>query len=178
MDTGTAGVQVLKEKLDYLILRMHYRLRQLPQLINGTSGSFLRHLVLFTGVVCVCLLGSSIGYASDTFDIQVSEDDLQKIADGTLTLMAFTVLPDITTSSLSITSDTGSDPSLRQATLGGGFTISDSYPLYLEGTVGYSRYDPTFVAICPSINFEHLSSCRLLPYSYSGFSRQVDMRGK
>jgi len=113
---------------------------------NGSLGSFLRRLVLFTGVVCVCLLVSPKGYANDIFNIQVSEDDLQKIADATLTLLAFTVLPDITTSSLSITADKSDDPSIRQTTLGGGFTVSDSFPLYLEGTVGYSRYDPTFVA--------------------------------
>jgi len=113
---------------------------------SGSDGSFLRCLVLFTGTLCVCLLVSSRGYANDKFDTQVSEDDLQKIADGTLTLMAFTVLPDITTSSLSITSDTSDDPSISQTTIGGGFTISDSLPIYLEGTVGYSRYDPTFVA--------------------------------
>jgi hypothetical protein len=29
--------------------------------------------------------------------------------------------------------------------LGGGFTISKDFPLYLEGTAAYSRYDPTFV---------------------------------
>jgi hypothetical protein len=113
---------------------------------NGSVGSFLRCLVLFTGVVSVCLQVSPKGYADDTFDVKVSEDDLQKMADGTLTLLAFTVLPDITTSSLSISNDTSDYPSLWQTTLGGGFTISDSFPLYLEGTVGYSRYDPTFVA--------------------------------
>jgi hypothetical protein len=31
-------------------------------------------------------------------------------------------------------------------TLGGGFTISKDFPLYVEGTVGYSRYDPAFLA--------------------------------
>ena len=30
--------------------------------------------------------------------------------------------------------------------LGGGFTTSKGFPLYLEGTAGYSRYDPTFIA--------------------------------
>ena len=28
---------------------------------------------------------------------------------------------------------------------GGGFTLSRDFPLYLEGTAAYSRYDPTFV---------------------------------
>ena len=79
--------------------------------------------------------------ANDRIDVQISEDDIQKIADSTLTLLAFTVLPDITTSSLSISNDASDDLSINQWTLGGGFTISDDFPLYLEGTIGYSRYD-------------------------------------
>ncbi|MEA2048497.1 MAG: hypothetical protein U9O64_08660 [Campylobacterota bacterium] len=66
--------------------------------------------------------------------------------DGILTLMGFTVLPDVTTSSLSINDAQSGDPGLQQTTLGGGFTISQDFPLYLEGTVGYSRYDPKFIA--------------------------------
>lgn len=66
--------------------------------------------------------------------------------DGILTLMGFTVLPDVTTSSLSINDATSGNPGLSQTTLGGGFTISQDFPLYLEGTVGYSRYDPKFIA--------------------------------
>jgi hypothetical protein len=66
--------------------------------------------------------------------------------DGILTLMGFTVLPDVTTSSLSINDATSGNTDLRQTTLGGGFTISQDFPLYLEGTVGYSRYNPKFIA--------------------------------
>jgi len=66
--------------------------------------------------------------------------------DGILTLMGFTVLPDVTTSSLSIGDAQSGNPGLRQTTLGGGFTISQDFPLYLEGTVGYSRYSPEFIA--------------------------------
>ena len=66
--------------------------------------------------------------------------------DGILTLMGFTVLPDVTTSSLSINDATSSNTDLQQTTLGGGFTISQDFPLYLEGTVGYSRYEPKFIA--------------------------------
>jgi hypothetical protein len=32
------------------------------------------------------------------------------------------------------------------AAVGGGFTWSKSFPLYLEGNLAYTRYDPTFVA--------------------------------
>ena len=68
---------------------------------------------------------------------------IQKRKDGILTLMGFTVFPDVTTSSLAINNSKGDDTSLQQTTFGGGFTISDNFPLYLEGTAGYSRYQPT-----------------------------------
>jgi hypothetical protein len=84
--------------------------------------------------------------ADDIWDIQTSPEELKKIADGTLTLMAFTVLPDITTSSLSISNANTDNPGIWQTTFGGGFTIGKKYPLYIEGSIGYSRYDPEFIA--------------------------------
>jgi hypothetical protein len=78
--------------------------------------------------------------------LSVTEQELKEIADGALTIMSFTVLPDITTSSLSIQNASTDDPGIRQTTFGGAFTLSESFPLYLEGALGYSRYDPEFVA--------------------------------
>jgi hypothetical protein len=93
-----------------------------------------------------CLIVSSDSRANDTWDIQLSEQELKRIADGTLTLMAFSVLPDISTSSLSINKGAADDPGIWQSTFGGGFTVGKDYPLYLEGSFGYSRYDPDFIA--------------------------------
>jgi len=76
----------------------------------------------------------------------IDESIIKDRKDGILTLMGFTVLPDVTTSSLSINDAQSGDPGLRQTTLGGGFTISQDFPLYLEGTIGYSRYAPSFIA--------------------------------
>jgi hypothetical protein len=67
-------------------------------------------------------------------------------ADAVLAVMTYTTVPDVTTSSLSINSGTTGNPGFGQTQLGGGFTISRTFPLYLEGTLAYSRYDPTFVA--------------------------------
>ncbi len=84
--------------------------------------------------------------ADDPWELDVSEQELKEIADGALTLMSFQVLPDITTSSLSIQKASSDDPGIWQTTFGGKFTVSKSFPLYLEGTLGYSRYDPDFIA--------------------------------
>jgi hypothetical protein len=39
-----------------------------------------------------------------------------------------------------------SSKSLRRNSNGDGDSISNEFPLYLEGTAAFSRYDPTFVA--------------------------------
>ncbi len=71
---------------------------------------------------------------------------LQKRVDGVLTLMSYTLFPDVTTSTLSITNAASGNPSFLMTQLGGGFTVSRSFPLYLEGNAAFTRYDPTFVA--------------------------------
>jgi len=72
--------------------------------------------------------------------------DLQKRADAILTLMTYTLFPDVTTSALSVTNQSSGNPGLMMTSLGGGFTVHRSFPLYLEGNAAFTRYDPTFVA--------------------------------
>ncbi|HTZ39239.1 MAG TPA: hypothetical protein VMB77_03720 [Syntrophales bacterium] len=71
--------------------------------------------------------------------------NVQKIANSLLTLMGYGLTPDVTTGSLSFSSPSSGNPGLSMSSLGGGFTLSKGFPLYLEGTAAYSRYDPTFV---------------------------------
>lgn len=75
--------------------------------------------------------------------------DLQKLANGVLALMGYSLTPDVTTGSLSIFNQETGNPDFKQGSAGGGFTISKSLPLYLEGTAAYARYDPTFVLGTP-----------------------------
>jgi hypothetical protein len=72
--------------------------------------------------------------------------NVKRHADAVLAVMSYTTVPDVTTSSLSINNGTTGNPGFGQTQLGGGFTLSRSFPLYMEGTLAYSRYDPTFVA--------------------------------
>ncbi|MGL6552709.1 hypothetical protein ACSZNL_05035 [Aeromonas jandaei] len=73
------------------------------------------------------------------------ENWAQKRANAVISLMSFTVVPDITASDLSLGSGSGQSADLSMAQLGGGATLSESFPLYLEGALGFSRYDPQFV---------------------------------
>ncbi|GJH03398.1 hypothetical protein CBA19C8_22595 [Paraburkholderia terrae] len=89
--------------------------------------------------------------AQQTPDQQLSNrtvigGNVKQHADAVLAVMSYTTVPDVTTSSLSINNGTSGNPGFGQSQLGGGFTLSRSFPLYVEGTLAYSRYDPTFLA--------------------------------
>ena len=70
---------------------------------------------------------------------------LQQAADGVLGLLGYNVIPDVTASSLSISRGGQTDTGLQTTQFGLGFTVDPDFPLYLEGFLGYSRYDPRFV---------------------------------
>lgn len=78
--------------------------------------------------------------------VRLRDVNIRAQANNVLTLMTFTLLPDVTTSALSLNSAASGNPSLSMGTLGGGATMSRDVPVYLEGTLGYSRYDPKFLA--------------------------------
>jgi len=79
-------------------------------------------------------------------DFTVIGTRIQERVNGALSLMQYNLAPEITASSLSISAGDAGTTGLSMAAVGGGFTWSKSFPLYLEGNLGYTRYDPTFVA--------------------------------
>jgi len=87
------------------------------------------------GVVMACIAQGA--HAGDSL--------LQQQANAALSLMTFTVTPDVTASNLSINDSNGDSSDLLLTQLGGGATMSDDVPVYLEGNLGISRYDPQFV---------------------------------
>lgn len=109
-------------------------------------GGYARRLSMWLMAALACAAASQSA-AQPT--LRLSKDDLQKRANGVLALMSFSIVPDITTSSLNIGGGGGStsgSTDFFMTQLGGGDTISDSVPIYLEGVLAGSRYDPTFVA--------------------------------
>ena len=91
------------------------------------------------GVLCAALL-----LASASARAQVSDADLQRRANAILTLMGFSLVPDVTTGALSISDQSAGNPYFRQTSIAGGGRLKKDVPLYLEGTLAYGRYDPTF----------------------------------
>ncbi|MFN8644085.1 MAG: autotransporter outer membrane beta-barrel domain-containing protein [Candidatus Binatia bacterium] len=90
---------------------------------------------------------------------------LQRRVNAALTLMTFAVVPDLNSSFLSIDSGSGTtaNPEVRLWQFGSGFTLSQSFPLWLEGSLGYNRYDPTFV-------FSNGTDQRTLPVKWNTIS--------
>jgi hypothetical protein len=72
--------------------------------------------------------------------------NVQKRANGVLVLMAYSVVPDLAGSSLSINSASTGNPGIVATQFGGGSLLGEAFPAYVEGFWGFSRYDPTFIA--------------------------------
>lgn len=79
-----------------------------------------------------------LSYATDGHHIK-------QRANAVLTLMSYMVVPDITASDLNIGTGTNDSNELNITQFGGGATMSETFPVYLEGAIGYSRYDPQFI---------------------------------
>lgn len=99
--------------------------------------------ILFPGIRLLLLaacLPVTLSYAADGSRIRHR-------ANAVLSLMSYTVVPDVTASDLNIGSGgrDGDNNELDITQFGGGATLSESVPIYLEGTMGYSRFDPHFV---------------------------------
>jgi hypothetical protein len=88
-----------------------------------------------------CLLGSHAFVKADG----LIDARLQQRANAFLTVISYSLTPDVTTGSLSLSEGALNNPSLAMTSLGGGGTLSENFPLYIEGTIALNRYNPTFV---------------------------------
>ncbi|MGX5217384.1 autotransporter domain-containing protein [Pseudomonas segetis] len=79
-------------------------------------------------------------------ELMLDRDDVEDRVNGVLSLMSYSMTLDLASSSLQIKDGSSGNPSIKMTQLGGGATMSKSFPLYLEGAAAYSRYDPRFVA--------------------------------
>ena len=77
--------------------------------------------------------------------LRLTEVDMEEKVNGVLALMSFSVVPDLASSSLSFNDAQSDNPNLTMVQFGGGATMGEDFPLYLEGSAAYSRYDPRFI---------------------------------
>jgi hypothetical protein len=66
-------------------------------------------------------------------------------ASGAISLLGVTAIPDATSGAISITRGDGESTGITYGQFGLPFTVSQAFPLYLEGYLGYARYDPLYV---------------------------------
>ena len=110
--------------------------------MKGT-GTGRRRLPALFGLAAGLFAFSAGAFAQQ---FHLLENRVRDRANGILALMAYSVVPDLTSSNLSIKNAQTENPSVFMTQLGGGDTMSKSFPIYLEGAIAYSRYDPTFIA--------------------------------
>lgn len=72
---------------------------------------------------------------------------VKRQAEGALAVFGISAIPSETASTLVLDTGTDSENShgFVAGQLGGGFTVSDTLPIYMEGYLGYNRYDPTLL---------------------------------
>jgi len=119
-----------------------------------------------TRVLGLSLAGFCAAAAAQRAERAIQGVDVQKLANGVLGVMSYTVAPDVTTSSLAINSSSSSSTDLSMKQLGGGFTWSKQRTLYLEGNAAWARYDPVFLA-------SDGSNTRPVPAQWDSFSATV-----
>ena len=102
--------------------------------------------------------------------LQSIRDTLQAKRGGILSLFGYTMVPDGSSNSLSIShgsaSTGGSSSALSLSQFGSGFTVAESFPLYLEGYGGIARYDPRAY-------FTNGESSRRLPTRWNNLSTTI-----
>ncbi len=89
-----------------------------------------------------------------------------------LGLMGYNMSPDGATNSLQIsrgtTAPAGSSSVLQLGQYGTGFTLSESFPLYMEGYIGTARYDPRSI-------FTGGESSRAFPLKWNNISTTIGL---
>ena len=101
-------------------------------------------VIRLTRILSVFCVLSLAGQASAQSFIDGVFKEVQRAnAKGALAALGIAGLPDDSASAIALES-TGQEDSFdyKSAQLGGGFRLGEGIPLYLEGYIGYNRYDP------------------------------------
>ena len=106
---------------------------------------FRRVLLLLLIALFILLTGTPYGVAHAQGLGLLPASKIKQSADEVLAMMSYSVVPDLTSSFLSINDDQVGQNRLFMTQFAGGETISKKTPVYLEGSAAFMRFDPTFV---------------------------------
>ena len=104
----------------------------------------IRRVYLTASILLLCMPGNLVSNTAAE-DLGVNSATIQEATQGLLSFLSFSIVPDSTISSLKIDNSSEEDATLLLTQFGGGFTLSNRLPIYLEGFLGYAKYDPDFV---------------------------------
>ncbi|MEC9431725.1 MAG: hypothetical protein VYD87_02360 [Pseudomonadota bacterium] len=107
-----------------------------------------RRLLLAAGLLAAATPGARAADPGETVGgdlLTLVNANVSDKATGALAMLGMTLVPSETASTLFLNTGSGEGNDYIATQFGGAFTISESFPLYLEGFAGYSRYDPVFV---------------------------------
>jgi hypothetical protein len=105
--------------------------------------------LLYVGLSFLALSSEALAQDSpgviSAFEQRLRPGDVKDQVNSVLSLMSYTIVPDVTTSSLSVKNASNEKSNISMTQFGGGFTLSKSVPLYMEGNAAYVRFDPKFL---------------------------------
>ena len=96
--------------------------------------------------LAVLLCGASLNSAFAQGRGLLPAAKIKESADEVLAMMSYSVVPDLTSSFLSVRDDQVGQNRLFMTQFAGGETISKNVPVYLEGSAAFMRFDPVFVS--------------------------------
>ena len=95
------------------------------------------------GVLALAACAASTGSANaEGYQI---DDGVERFANQALATFGLVAVPDQSASAVSLKSTGVNGNEFFSGQIGGGFRVSDDVPLYLEGYLGFQRYDPQVV---------------------------------
>lgn len=108
-------------------------------------------------ISCLSLLSAHSASSLEISDLFAFS--IERQAEGVLAMLGISAIPDSTSSSLQLRGNLarGSRSKFESWQVSGGFTWSEDLPLYLEGSIGYNRYNPDLLIT------EDAQSARLRP---------------
>ncbi|WP_171127198.1 MULTISPECIES: autotransporter domain-containing protein [unclassified Ruegeria] len=98
-----------------------------------------------SGLILVCSIAASSAAAQSLDD--GSGYDVRDNIKGALAILGISAAPNESASVLLLDKNVqnGDDYDLRGGQFGGGFRVSEDIPVYLEGYIGFTNYDPEFL---------------------------------
>jgi hypothetical protein len=121
----------------------------LPIFPFGAWPASCRYLRSAVGSIIVLTASLFLASPVDAQDIKIG-DGVGRFANQALATFGLVAVPDEPASALSLKKNGSDENAFFAGQVGGGFRVSQSIPIFLEGYLGFQRYDPLLIVETPS----------------------------